>query len=156
MPELEILTEIQAPSARVFDLARSIDLHTDSMQRSREYAAAGVTSGLIGLGESVTWRARHFGVWLSLESKIIGWDPAVHFRDSMVAGPFARLDHDHYFEEAGAGTIMRDIFDFASPFGPIGLLVDRIVLARYMRKLLTDRAVVIKNVAESDSWRSFL
>jgi len=156
MPTLKILTEIQAPPKRVFDLARSIDLHTDSMKRSREHAVAGVTSGLIGLGESVTWKARHFGIWFSLESRIVGWDPPVHFCDSMVSGPFTRFDHDHYFEESGAGTTMRDVFDYTSPFGPMGLLADRIVLARYMRKLLADRAVIIKSVAESDSWRSYL
>lgn len=40
MPRIELLTEIDAPRDRVFDLARSIDLHTESMNRSREYAAA--------------------------------------------------------------------------------------------------------------------
>ncbi|NJM41916.1 MAG: hypothetical protein HC853_14760 [Anaerolineae bacterium] len=33
-------------------------------------AIAGVTSGLIGLGQEVTWRARHFGIWQSLTVRI--------------------------------------------------------------------------------------
>lgn len=60
---LELTTLIAAPVERVFDLARSIDMHQDSMKGSGESAIAGVTSGLIGEGEEVTWRARHFGVW---------------------------------------------------------------------------------------------
>lgn len=50
------------PKAGLFDLARSIDAHTDSMAQSREEAVGGVRSGLISLGEEVTWRAWHFGV----------------------------------------------------------------------------------------------
>lgn len=156
MPRIELLTEIDAPRERVFDLARSIDLHSESMNRSREYAAAGVTSGLIGNGESVTWKARHFGIWFSLESKIVGWDPPRHFRDSMVRGPFRRMDHDHIFEPNGSGTRMRDVFDFESPLGPLGKLVDRMVLARYMRKILSERNSVIQRVAESDDGRQFV
>lgn len=149
MPKLQLHTEIDAPRERVFDLARSINLHTVSMERSREYAAGGVTSGLIGEGESVTWKARHFGLWFTLESKIVAWDPPRHFRDSMVRGPFRRMDHDHFFEQSGSGTLMRDVFDFDSPLGLVGRAVDRLVLARYMRRLLADRNAVIKTVAES-------
>jgi hypothetical protein len=36
--------------------------HKDSMARPWEGAVAGVRSGLISLGEQITWRAWHFGV----------------------------------------------------------------------------------------------
>jgi hypothetical protein len=61
MSVIELATSIAAPTERVFDLARSIDLHTERTAGTGERAVAGVTSGLIGLGEEVTWRARHFG-----------------------------------------------------------------------------------------------
>lgn len=156
MAKLELVTGIDAPRERVFDLARSIDLHTASMEKSREYAAGGVTSGLIGEGESVTWKARHFGIWFTLQSQIVAWDPPRHFRDSMVRGPFRRMDHDHFFEESDSGTIMRDVFDFDSPLGLLGRAVDRLVLADNMRRLLADRNAAIKIVAESDGWIPYL
>jgi hypothetical protein len=62
MPSIELATSIAAPIERVFDLARSIDLHMKSTSRTGERAIAGTTSGLIGLGQGVTWRARHFGI----------------------------------------------------------------------------------------------
>ena len=40
------------------------------MAQSREKAVAGVTSGLISLGEEVTWRAWHFGLPLRMISRI--------------------------------------------------------------------------------------
>lgn len=63
-----------APPEVVFDLARSIDLHKLSTAHTGEEAIAGKTSGLIELGETVTWRARHFGVMQTLTSKVTGFE----------------------------------------------------------------------------------
>jgi ligand-binding SRPBCC domain-containing protein len=86
-----ILTEItliHAPLERCFDLSRSIDLHKVSTARTGEQAIAGVTSGLIGLGEEVSWRARHFGVWQQMTSRITAFDRPAYFQDTMVRGAF--------------------------------------------------------------------
>src|SRR5438046_2193900 len=48
---IRLWTPIAAPPERVFDLARSIDAHQDSAEGTQERAVAGVTRGLIGLGE---------------------------------------------------------------------------------------------------------
>ena len=70
MPTIELVTSIAAPIERVFDLARSIDLHTNSTSTQARRTIAGVTSGLIGPGQEVTWRARHFGVWQSFTVRV--------------------------------------------------------------------------------------
>lgn len=130
-----------------------------STSDSKESVVAGVASGLLGPGESVTWRARHFRVWHRLTSRITAFDPPDHFRDSMVKGSFRRLDHDHYFEpdgEDGQWTMMREVFDFTSPFGPIGWVVNRILLTRYMRNFLVARNEVIKRAAEGEEWSRYL
>lgn len=134
-----------------FDLSRSIDLHMRSADQTGERAVAGVTSGLIGANETVTWQAKHFGINFSLTSIISAFDPPNHFRDSMTSGPFARIDHDHYFESLDANkTIMRDVFDFNSPLGPLGALVDSLILTSYMRNFLVKRNAEIKHVAETN------
>ncbi|MEZ4299102.1 MAG: SRPBCC family protein [Polyangiaceae bacterium] len=156
MPILDITTLIAAPVDRAFDLSRSIDLHTVSTAETGETAVAGVTSGLIGLGEEVTWRARHFGVWQLLTSRIVAFDRPHHFRDSMVRGAFRRFDHDHFFEPHEGGTRVRDVFDYDSPLGPLGRLADVLFLERYMRRLLVERNRIVKEVAESDQWREYL
>ena len=62
MTRFRLETLIVAPIERVYDLARDVDLHARSMAHTNERAVAGRTTGLIGLGETVTWRARHFGI----------------------------------------------------------------------------------------------
>jgi len=151
MPIIKIETKINAPIEIVFDLARSIDLHKKSQSKHKEKAIAGKTSGLIELNESVTWQANHFGVPLKLTSRITKMNRPFHFRDSMVSGAFKTFDHDHFFEKISEmETLMKDTFDFETPFGFIGNLVNFLFLERYMKKLLIDRAQVIKLNAESE------
>lgn len=156
MGRIELSTRVRAPRERCFDLARSIDVHLESTARTGEQAVAGITTGLIGLGEQVTWRARHLGVWQTLTTKITVYDRPAHFRDSMLEGAFARFDHDHFFEAEGDTCVMRDVFDFSSPLGPLGHLVDRLYLDGYMRRFLLERNELVKAVAESDRWRRYL
>lgn len=156
MPIITLETFVAAPIDRVFDLARCIDLHTESMGSSQEKAIAGVTSGLIGLGETVTWEAVHFGVRQQLTAKITTFDRPVHFRDSMVKGAFRSMDHDHYFEIGVDGTMMKDVFVYSSPLSFLGVIADRIFLEKYMTALLKERNAVIKEVAEGERWRDFL
>lgn len=83
MPIIRHEIEIKAPIARVFDLARCIDLHVETMRRSDEKAVAGKTRGLIEADETVTWQATHFGVRQKLTSKITVFDRPHYFRDEM-------------------------------------------------------------------------
>jgi ligand-binding SRPBCC domain-containing protein len=156
---IELTSRIRAPRARCFDLARSVDLHQESTAQTGETAIAGVTTGLLGDGQEVTWRARHLGVWQTLTSKITAFAPPTYFRDSMVQGAFARFDHDHYFEVDASDPqfcIMRDVFDFDAPLGPIGRLVSWAFLDAYMRKFLVARNELVQRVAESDRWQKYL
>ena len=150
MPTISLVTTISAPIEVCFDLSRSIDLHIISTKQTGERAIAGVTSGLIGLGESVTWRAKHFGVWQRLSSRITEYERPCYFADEMVEGAFKRFKHEHHFQESGNSiTLMRDVFDYTSPFGIIGKVADKLFLRKYMTQLLVERNSVIKHYAES-------
>ena len=147
---IELSTSINAPIERCFDLARSIDLHLESMAQTGEKAIAGCTSGLIGLGETVTWRAKHLGIWQTLTSKITEFEYPNYFTDEMVDGVFKSLRHEHLFYSVNGHTVMKDIMVFESPFGIFGRLVNFLFLGRYMTNFLIKRNRVIKQAAESD------
>jgi ligand-binding SRPBCC domain-containing protein len=127
------------PREELFDLARSIDAHKDSMAQSREEAVAGVMSGLISLGQEVTWRAWHFGVPIRMTSRITEMQAPFYFVDEQAKGPFRRFRHVHEFTEDSGGTVMVDRIEFEAPFGPIGRLVEKLVLARYLQELIGQR-----------------
>lgn len=156
MPELKIKTFINADKKIVFDLSRSVDLYKVSPELSSQTAIAGVTSGLIGLKDSVTWRAKHFGIYQKLSSEIIELDRPVYFADQMKNGIFKSLTHKHYFEDVKDGTLMTDYFDYKPPLGVLGKMADYLFLKAYMKKFLLKRNRVIREFAEREKWKEVL
>ena len=156
MPVIDLETTIRAPIERCFDLARSIDFHVVTAATTAERAIGGRLSGLIELGETVTWRARHLGFWRELTVAITAFERPHHFQDVMTSGAFASMKHDHRFEARDGVTVMRDRFEYRSPLGPLGALADRAFLERYMRRFLVERARMLRETAEGDGWQQFL
>jgi ligand-binding SRPBCC domain-containing protein len=156
MAVIHLQTVIDAPQERVFDLARSIDAHQDSAEGTSERAVGGVTTGLLGLDEEVTWEARHLGVTQRLRVKMTQFHRARHFQDVMLKGAFKRMQHDHTFETREGRTVMTDHFEFQSPLGFLGSIVDRLFLTSYLRRFLVRRNGVLKQMAESDGWKKYL
>lgn len=146
--EFEHVTTIAAPIEVVFDLSLDIDAHLASMADSGERAVAGTTSGLIGLGETVTWRARHFGIPFTMTSKVTEWDRPHRFVDEQIRGPFRSFHHEHRFEAVDGTTVMTDRVRFDAPVGPIGRVVEHLVLGRYLHKLIAERGQYLKAEAE--------
>ncbi|MFT5736327.1 MAG: ligand-binding SRPBCC domain-containing protein [Maribacter sp.] len=156
MPRIELRTEIKANKEIVFDLSRSIDLHKISTEHTNEEAIAGKTSGLIGLNESVTWKAKHFGIYQRLMSKVTEFDRPNFFVDEMVEGAFKNFRHGHHFTDLNEVTLMTDYFDYESPLGILGKLADNLFLKKYMTDLLELRYSIVKEFAESDKWKKIV
>ena len=148
MTQIKITTTINAPIEIVFKNSRNIDIHQYSASKTNEKAIAGRTSGLCELGDEVTWRAKHFGIYQTLSSKITRLKAPLYFQDCMVKGAFSFIKHDHFVEEKDGITLMKDVFAYGVPYGIFGKLFDRIILKKYMTNLLVERNRVIKEVAE--------
>ncbi len=156
MPQIVQQIEIHAPIEICFDLSRSIDLHMISTGKTNEKAIAGRTSGLIQLHETVTWKAKHFWKYQTLTSKIIALQYPDFFIDEMISGTFKSLRHQHIFEKKNDYTIIKDIFEFESPFGLFGRMFNHLFLTIYLGKFIAERNKIIKEYAESDKWKVIL
>lgn len=149
MARIYLETLINADIQAVFDLARDIDLHQQSTSKTHEKAIAGRISGLIEENETVTWRAKHLGVYQTLTTKIISMEKPNHFTDEMQEGAFKSMHHQHIFKAANGKTLMIDIFDFESPLGIIGKMFSKLFLKNYLKNFLLERNQLIKVTAES-------
>lgn len=156
MNKIILHTNISAPIERCFDLSTSIDLHKISTAKSKEQAIEGITNGLIKHNETVTWKAKHFGVWHKMKVRITEYQRPNNFTDEMVKGIFKFMRHHHEFERKGNDTVMIDTFEFASPLGILGKLVDKIIMKKYMTNFLIERNLVIKEFAETNKWKQVL
>jgi ligand-binding SRPBCC domain-containing protein len=159
MVTLKEVTVIRAPIARCFDLARSVEAHVAGNVHWGEAAVAesGITSGLVDLGQRVTWRAKHFAIRQRLTSEITAMNRPVYFQDTMIDGPFHSMQHDHVFRTLSPDmTEMEDMFRFVAPLPVLGRLAEIVLLRRYMQNLLRERNAVLKEIAESDDWQRLL
>jgi ligand-binding SRPBCC domain-containing protein len=159
MVTLEEVTVIRSPISRCFDLARSVEVLLAGNVHSGESAVAtsGVTSGLVGMAQRVTWRAKHFGVWHNLTSEITAMDRPAYFQDTMIQGIFRFMRHDHFFRALSADeTEMKDVFCFAAPLPVLGRLAEIAFLGHYMQALLRERNAAVKEIAESARWQEYL
>lgn len=156
MALIQLTTHIKAPIERCFFLSLSVDLHQDSTSGTGERVVAGVSKGLMKLGDTVTWRAKHFGIRQDLTSKISAYNEPNYFVSEMVKGAFKKLYHQHIFHPEAGGTVMTDLFELEAPFGWAGKLAMKWVLADYMKKFLEERNRHIKYIAEGDNWRKYL
>jgi ligand-binding SRPBCC domain-containing protein len=148
VPKIRLETLIRARAELCFDLSVDVGVHQASVAATAERAIAGTTSGRMGLGDRVTWEARHLGKTRRLTSQITAFDRPICFVDEMVAGAFKSFRHEHVFEVTARCTRMLDVFEYQSPLGPLGRLADALFLRQYMTKLLKMRNGHIKALAE--------
>jgi ligand-binding SRPBCC domain-containing protein len=156
MPTLIVETRINAPIEICFDAARDIGLHCETASRTGERAVAGVMTGLINLGETVTFEAVHFGIRQRLTAKIVEFERPQRFVDETTQSAFKSLRHIHEFvsTEQGQGTLMRDTLIWVSPFGIFGVVADKVALERHLRKFLVERNERLKLVIENGAYGS--
>jgi ligand-binding SRPBCC domain-containing protein len=144
MTTIHLITKINAPIETVFNMSTDIDVHQQSARKTGEIAVAGVTSGNIKLGETVTWKGRHFGIMLMHRSKITAYDFPNYFVDEMEKGCFKSFRHEHYFEHQDGITTMTDQLSYETPYGIFGKLFDWFLLKKHMTHFLLKRNAFIK------------
>lgn len=136
---VEVVTDLPVPPDRAFALSLDVGAHERSLAETGERIVGGVRSGRIGLGETVTFRARHLGVVWRLTSRITALSEPERFVDEQIRGPFAAFRHEHLFAPTSSGCRMTDRITFRAPFGPLGRVAERLVLARHLERTIRTR-----------------
>lgn len=149
MTTINLITKINAPKQIVFDLSRNIDMHQNSASQTKEKAIAGVTSGLINYNETVTWRGKHFGFYLTHKSRMTAMDFYDYFVDEMEEGKFKSFKHEHFFSEQNETTTMIDKLQYQTPFGIFGQIFDTLFLKRHLTNFILGRNAVLKKLSEN-------
>ena len=147
---IEVVTFVEAAPDVVFDLELDVDVHTASLPGSGETATTSTGRRRLALGDEVTFQARHFGLPWRMTSRITVCERPSRFVDEQTKGPFRMLRHEHLFHSPRPGaTRMTDRMTVSAPLGPAGMVITRLLLAPYLRRLLEQRAAHIKRTAEA-------
>lgn len=148
MTKIILITFINAPIEKCFDLSRDVNIHIKSAHNTNERVISGRNEGLFELNDIVTWRAKHFSIYQNLTVQITKLDYPRFFEDKMLKGAFKSMVHKHYFEDINGTTKMTDEFEYEVPFNIIGKLFDNLILKKYMTNFLLIRNKTIKEVGE--------
>lgn len=148
MTTIKITTNYFAPIETIFNTNRNIDIHQQSASKTKEIAIAGITSGLINKKETVTWKGKHFGVYLTHQSLISEMDFPTYFVDEQLKGQFKSFKHQHFFEQKENYVEVTDILEYETPFGIFGQLFDKLLLKKHLTNFIIHRNTVLKNLAE--------
>lgn len=89
------------------------------------------------------WRTR----WRSL---IAEYDPPHGFRDVQVIGPYRRWDHRHRFHREEDGTVIEDLVVYEPPLGPLGGLLDALVIRRQLAAIFEYRRRRIEALLDAE------
>ena len=145
---------VRAPVERCFLLSTSLALVERELKM---HPVRGRTSGLVIGGDMVRWEG--WQLWLPQyhESLIEPFEPPTFFRDHMIAGRFARFEHDHNFIDRHNGSVLlKDELRFAMPLGWAGAMIGKTVMVPHISHLMRRRFALLKRVAESEEWREYL
>jgi ligand-binding SRPBCC domain-containing protein len=138
---IAVETLIEAPAEFCFDLALDVDVHAESAAFSGERVVEpGRISGVLQLGDLLTFEGRHFGFRQRFTTRITEVDRPRRFVDEMVRGFFRSLRHVHEFHPRDGGTLMRDVVEFEGAF--------RFLLERHMLWFVATKQQHLKAIIE--------
>ena len=66
-----------------------------------------------------------------------------YFVDEQRFGPYALWHHQHHFKSIKGGVHMKDILNYAIPYGPIGTLANKILVKKQVSKIFEYREKAI-------------
>ncbi|WP_299767824.1 SRPBCC family protein [uncultured Dokdonia sp.] len=148
MTVITLHTKIHSTVEEAFQLSLDIDFHKKTASQTNEEAIAGVTSGIIKHNETVTWRGKHFGVFLTHTSIISAYEASSYFVDEMIEGRFKSFRHQHYFEQKEESVHMKDVITYQTPYGIFGKLFDKLLLKKHLTSFIENRNSILKKELE--------
>lgn len=150
MTTIKITTNYYAPIETIFNTNRDIDVHQQSASKSKEIAIAGITSGLINKNETVTWKGKHFGIFITHQSIISEMIFPTYFVDEQLKGRFKSFKHQHFFEQEENYVEVKDLLEYETPFGVFGKLFDKLFLKKHLTNFIIHRNAILKDLAEKN------
>jgi hypothetical protein len=116
---------------------RNLEAITPPLLRFRVVTPEPIT---MAPGTLIRYRLRIRGVAVNWLTEITEWEPPHRFVDEQRKGPYALWHHTHTFEPDGEETIMRDVVRYRVGFGPLGTLVNALVVRRDVEQIFDYRA----------------
>lgn len=123
------LAKITPPELN-FEITSAFDAHTKMY-----------TGMIITYKVSPLW-----GIRLNWATEITHIKEHQYFVDEQRSGPYALWHHEHHFKEIKGGVHMTDKLTYAIPFGPVGIIADKLIVRGQIEKIFNYRKKAVENL----------
>ena len=100
----------------------------------------------IETGTRIAYTIRLGGIPMGWRTRIEDWNPPVSFIDIQEAGPYKQWIHLHHLAPAGDGVLMTDVVRYRLPFGPLGRLVNLVMVRNTLDRVFDHRYSVVREM----------
>ena len=108
---------------------------------------AGAPPANIEKGATIDYRLRIYGVAVRWITLVEVYEPPSRFTYIQLKGPYAFWRHTMRCESiTDGGTAVRDIVDYAMPYGPIGAIAHALLIGRGLRQVFGFRAAELHGI----------
>lgn len=94
---------------------------------------------VIRTGTLIDYKIRWLGLRYPWRTRIAEWVPGERFVDTQQNGPYILWHHTHTFDQRAGGVFLTDRVRYRLPFGPIGVLIYRLLVRRQLEKIFDYR-----------------
>ncbi len=94
----------------------------------------------LGVGARLRYRLALFGIPIRWRTEIVAWSPPRGFVDVQRRGPFLLWEHTHRLTPVDGGTEIYDHVRYRLFLGPVGALVRRLLVGRWVEGIFDYRA----------------
>jgi ligand-binding SRPBCC domain-containing protein len=141
---------IPAPAEEVFAFHERPDAFELLLPPWERHVVLQAPTGL-EVGTRVELKTRVGFLWLKVLAEHVAYEPGRSFEDVMLKGPFAVWHHRHLFLEHEGGCLLRDEVEYRPPFGPLGRVLDPILIRPRLQRLFDYRHEVTLREVQSHS-----
>ncbi len=87
-----------------------------------------------------------WGIPMSWATEITQVVPKKYFIDTQIAGPYRIWHHQHWFREVKGGVEMTDILHYSIPLGPLGRLLNTLLIGKRVRHIFDYREKILEKL----------
>jgi ligand-binding SRPBCC domain-containing protein len=135
---------VPAPQQALFDFFSEPSNLARITPRSVGFRDLTPDAGPMRPGMNIVHEIRWFRIPMRWRTVIEEYEPPHRFVDVQIKGPYKGWRHEHTFDEAPGGTLLRDHVQYELPFGPIGAITHALMVRRQLRRIFDyrERAVL--------------
>ena len=146
MPVLEIEAVVPAPRPEVFAFFENPLNLKKLTPRAMDFTIREIGELPAKPGFRIVYTIKWLFVPIKWVTIFEEYDPPHGFTDVQARGPYRLWRHEHSFEDLGDRTLMRDRVQYELPFGILGSIVHRLIVARQLERIFDYRTRRIRKL----------